>query len=128
MSDEISEQDLMRESLMRSFQQFHRRRSRIQSVVAVSAVSAVLVLLSWYLLAEDARSLRSLSLAELQPSTSGGASMVNGDSLEIPYSHISVKLMTDEELSAELQTEDSEWVLVYVGGEPRVFPSRALQN
>ena len=119
--------DVMREALMRSFQQFHQRRKRLQSAVVVSA-AAIVVLLSWYLLAGDARGLRVPVLATGQEARGDSSLPLTAESLKTDYRHISLKLMTDEELSAELQAEDSEWVLVYVGGEPRVFSSEALQH
>lgn len=121
------DRDVMRESLMRSFQQFHQRRKRLQSAVVVSA-AAIVVLLSWYLLAGDARGLRVPVLATGQEARGDSSLPLTAESLKTDYRHISLKLMTDEELSAELQAEDSEWVLVYVGGEPRVFSSEDLQR
>lgn len=124
---EDRDRDVMREALMRSFQQFHQSRKRLQSAVVVSA-AAIVVLLSWYLLAGDARGLRVPVLATGQEARGDSSLPLTAESLKTDYRHISLKLMTDEELSAELQAEDSEWVLVYVGGEPRVFSSEALQH
>ena len=124
---EDRDRDVMREALMRSFQQFHQSRKRLQSAVVVSA-AAIVVLLSWYLLAGDARGLRVPVLATGQEARGDSSLPLTAESLKTDYRHISLKLMTDEELSAELQAEDSEWVLVYVGGEPRVFSSEALQR
>ena len=121
------DRDVMREALMRSFQQFHQSRKRLQSAVVVSA-AAIVVLLSWYLLAGDARGLRVPVLATGQEARGDSSLPLTAESLKTDYRHISLKLMTDEELSAELQAEDSEWVLVYVGGEPRVFSSEDLQH
>lgn len=125
---EDSDRDVMRESLMRSFQQFHHSRKRLRSVAAFSTAAAIVVLLSFYLLAEDAHELRAPALVTGQGASSDRSLPLNAGSLTTDYRHISLKLMTDEELSAELQAPDSEWVLVYVGGEPRVFSSQALQN
>ncbi len=124
---EDRDRDVMREALMRSFQQFHQSRKRLQSAVVVSA-AAIVVLLSWYLLAGDARGLRVPVLATGQEARGDSSLPLTAESLKTDYRHISLKLMTDEELSAELQAEDSEWVLVYVGGEPRVFSSEDLQH
>ena len=124
---EDRDRDVMREALMRSFQQFHQSRKRLQSAVVVSA-AAIVVLLSWYLLAGDARGLRVPVLATGQEARGDSSLPLTAESLKTDYRHISLKLMTDEELSAELQAEDSEWVLVYVGGEPRVFSSEDLQR
>ena len=124
---EDRDRDVMREALMRSFQQFHQSRKRLQSAVVVSA-AAIVVLLSWYLLAGDARGLRVPVLATGQEARGDSSLPLTAESLKTDYRHISLKLMTDEELSAELQAEDSEWVLVYVGGEPRVFSSEDVQR
>ena len=125
---EDSDRDVMRESLMRSFQQFHHSRKRLRSVAAFSTAAAIVVLLSFFLLAGDARGLRVPVLATGQEARGDSSLPLTAESLKTDYRHISLKLMTDEELSAELQAEDSEWVLVYVGGEPRVFSSEDLQH